>query len=590
MRTFSDRARSQPRPSRASPRQNSPTRRFLRWLREQITFQRVIFIAVSVPLLVYLFSEATRHVVVLDPIVVPRQFADAGFTSEVVTQRVREKIEEIQRANEFVSRKAEFSTQSDRAVPNIEIPETKLSLQVVSDVLRKLLHNEPKHLSGEITSTDTPGKMEIRCRMLQSGALVQAGKPRQIDGTVGDNTVEILARELTRLSDPYLLGIYLESIKKDYPDASEVANQMLSSTSDADHIYEKAHLLRGFIASANDRDADAVAEDKVAINLDPHWAYSHHCLAYVFDDQGKLDEAAAEYRQAIKMNEASLPWWSRRSNPDFTASHVNLGWVLEEQHKFDEAISEYQRAVQIDPKSAYAHYLLGTGLHDQLKPNEAAAEYLVAVRLDPQYANPHDGLAVIWLEQNKLDDAMTELQRALQLNPDLPFTHYLIGLVLWDQYKSDEAEQEFKTAIRLYPKYAEAHIGLGELMRSRGDPDANAIVEYRTALQLSPRSAVVHDAMGTLLLNEDKDDEAAAEYKTAIQLDPTFALAHNDLGSVLLYQSKMDEAVAEYRTAVRLAPYSPIFHHNLGYILNLQDKKTEAAIELKKAHELDSRF
>ncbi len=593
MRTFSYRARSQPRPSSASPRPSfhhtSRPRQLLQWLRKHITFQRLIFLSVSFPLLIYLFSEATRHVVVLDPIVVPRQFSDAGFTSEVMTQRVREKIEEIQRVNEFASRREELST-SDRGLPNVEIPDTKLSLQVVSDILRKLLGNEPQHLAGEITSSTTPGKMEIRCRILQSGALLQAGKPRQIDSTVGDNTIELLARELTRLSDPYLLGIYLEEEEKDYPGASEVANQMLSSPSDTDHMYEKAHLLRGFIASSTSRPDEAIAEDRAAIKLDPQWAYAHHCLAFVFDQQGKLDESAKEYRQAIRMNETSIPWWSTRSNPDFADPHINLGWVLLEQHKPDDAIAECRRATAIAPKSAYARYLLGSSLDDRNRTDEAIAEYRAAIRLDPRYANPHAGLAGVAIEQNKLDDAMAEIQRALQLNPDLPFAHYLLGVVLQNQYKSDEAIQEFKTAIQLYPKYPEAHVGIGQLMHSRGDPDAAVEAEYRTAIQLNPNSPLAHDALGTLYLSQDKDDEAAAEYNTAIHIDPDFAMAHDDLGTALLYQSKMDEAVAEYRTAIRLYPTSALYHHNLGYILNLQGKKEEADIELKKGHELDPRF
>jgi tetratricopeptide (TPR) repeat protein len=504
-----------------------------------------------------------------------------------MTQRVREKIEEIERANEFASRREELSTQSDRGLPNVEIPDTKLSLQVVSDVLRKLLRNEPQHLAGEITSSAGSGKMEIRCRILQSGALLQAGKPHLIDATVGDNTVEVLARELTRLTDPYLLGIYLEEEKKDYSEASEVANQMLSSGSDADHMYEKAHLLRGFIASATSRPDEAIAEDRAAINLDPHWAYAHHCLAFVFDRQGKLDESAQEYRQAISMNEASIHWWSTRRNPDSANPHINLSWVLLEQHKPDDAIAESRRAIAIDPKSAYARYILGSSLDNRNRRDEAVAEYRVAIRLDPRYANPHAGLAVVAMEKNKMGDAMAEVQRALQLDPDLPFAHYLLGIVLRNQYQSDEAIREFKTAIRLYPRYPEAHVGIGQAMHSRGDPDPAVEAEYRAALQLDPNSCLAHDALGTLFYSQDKTNEAVAEYNIAIHMDPNFALAHNDLGSALLYQNKMDEAVAEYQTAIRLYPDSPVYHYNLGYILNLQGKKGEADIELKKGHDLD---
>src|SRR5271165_5694594 len=137
------------------------------------------FVIVAVTLTVagvlvwYGWSEAKRRIVVLDPIGVPKQFVDSGLTSEVLTRRVREKLEEIQAINDSPSSRDQVSMSSDQAYPDIEVPETKLSLQVVVDLFRRLLGTEPQQLSGEITVTSRVAKAEFQCRLLRLGQLVQ---------------------------------------------------------------------------------------------------------------------------------------------------------------------------------------------------------------------------------------------------------------------------------------------------------------------------------------------------------------------------------------------------------------------------------
>ena len=55
-------------------------------------------------------------------------------------------------------------------------------------------------------------------------------------------------------------------------------------------------------------------------------------------DQGKLEEAIAEYRAAIRLK------------PDFAEAHCNLGNALTDQGKLDEAVAEY-RAAPIRPEA-----------------------------------------------------------------------------------------------------------------------------------------------------------------------------------------------------------------------------------------------
>lgn len=444
--------------------------RILQWLWKQVSFKSLVLAVV-----VYLFWDASRHYVVLDPIIVPKQFADSGLTSEVMTQRVREKLEEIQGTDESASStRDQLSMQADRDVPDIEIPETKLSLRLLSDVLRKFLNNEPKHLSGEITSSAYGGKMEIRSRVLRSGDPVQAARPRELDTTDADRITEMLARDLTELTDPYLLGMYLYNIK-DFPAASEVAKRMLYDQPDTgnNHMYAKSLLLQGYIALGQERPDEAVRDDQAAIQLDPKWAYPHNCLGLVLEAQREPVKAEAEYRKAIQLD------WK------FAVPHMNLGDALDDQHRWDEAVAEYHRAIRLEPKYAPPHNDLGDVLHEQHKLDEAAAEYHIAIRLEPKYASPHNGLGDVLDEQHKPDAAAAEYQTASTLDPTLAAPHNGLGAVLYKQHKLPEAAAEYQKAIQLGPKDASSHNNLGIVLKEQGEPD-QAAIQFKAAHDLDP--------------------------------------------------------------------------------------------------------
>ena len=92
--------------------------------------------------------------------------------------------------------------------------------------------------------------------------------------------------------------------------------------------------------------------------------------------QGKLDEAIAEYRAAIRIK------------PDFAEAHYNLGVVLANQGKLDEAIAEYREAIRIKPDFAEAHYNLGSALGE---PREAGRGDRRIPRGDPDQARLRQG-------------------------------------------------------------------------------------------------------------------------------------------------------------------------------------------------------
>jgi Flp pilus assembly protein TadD len=64
----------------------------------------------------------------------------------------------------------------------------------------------------------------------------------------------------------------------------------------------------------------------------PDWAEAHNNLGNVLTAQGKLDEAIAEFRAAIRVK------------PDDDEAHCSLGVALAKQGKLDEAIAEFRKA------------------------------------------------------------------------------------------------------------------------------------------------------------------------------------------------------------------------------------------------------
>ena len=88
----------------------------------------------------------------------------------------------------------------------------------------------------------------------------------------------------------------------------------------------------------------------------PTIAEAHNNLGNVLLQQGKLDQAAARFEQAIALR------------PDYAEAHNNLGNVLWKQGKLDEAAARYEQALALRPDYAEAHNNLGNVL---LEPGQA---------------------------------------------------------------------------------------------------------------------------------------------------------------------------------------------------------------------------
>lgn len=112
-------------------------------------------------------------------------------------------------------------------------------------------------------------------------------------------------------------------------------------------------------------------------------ATAHYNLANVLRDQGRLDEAVAEYRAALATDPGHL--WSLH----------NLSMLLQQAGQFSEAVALAQREVEVTPESAAAYNNLGNALRGSEQRDQAVAAFRRALELDPDFELARNNLRIL---------------------------------------------------------------------------------------------------------------------------------------------------------------------------------------------------
>ncbi len=101
-------------------------------------------------------------------------------------------------------------------------------------------------------------------------------------------------------------------------------------------------------------------------------------------------------------------------------AHNNLGTLRRAAGRLDEAIAEYQEALRQRPAFAEALNNLGLALQSRGDVDGAIEEYEKALALKPAYAEAMGNLGGAYKDRAELDKALACFRRAAELRPDLP--------------------------------------------------------------------------------------------------------------------------------------------------------------------------
>ncbi len=119
---------------------------------------------------------------------------------------------------------------------------------------------------------------------------------------------------------------------------------------------------------------------------------------------------------------------------------------------------------------------------------------------------------------------------------------------------------------RLYqadPDSYRVHELTGDLEAAK-ENDGKAIEEYRAAVALKPSVPNLHYSLGHLLWKELKTDEARKEFNAELKLNPRHGGALRDLGTTYLAEHQPERALPYLKRALDVEPEEPDIHRDLG--------------------------
>lgn len=204
----------------------------------------------------------------------------------------------------------------------------------------------------------------------------------------------------------------------------------------------------------------AMAEQGLAVTEDNH--KMHSFLAFSLSAEGKLEDAAKEFREALRIQ------------PNDVYSLDNLGYTLLRLGRYQEAEPLFKRVLELKPSHSQAMNHLG-GTYEVLNRLPEAIEWMKkAIVADPGNAKATNNLGWIYERMGQLPEAERTFRHALELWPGYVRAELRLGVVCFKQNRMDEAAQHLEIALAsplIIPNdKAEADQTLALVRQAQGKP------------------------------------------------------------------------------------------------------------------------
>jgi tetratricopeptide (TPR) repeat protein len=262
---------------------------------------------------------------------------------------------------------------------------------------------------------------------------------------------------------------------------------------------------------------------------------AHFAAAQVAQQQGRLDVAAQEYRQVLRLQ------------PGLPEGYVNLGLVYYAQAKFDESARALATAAQLRPGMEGVSLWLGIDDVKLNRPVQGAALLREAIR-----QAPNDKLAQSWL-----------------------------GTALWNAGQTDAALRQLGKATAQFPDDP-------DLLFARGEAYGKAATqETEQILEESAGTALFDLIYGTHYAEERDWIKAEGHLRRALERDPKSLPARLELARVFIEQAKLTAAQGQLQQATAQSPRSAAAIARSGEVMLLMQQIEAGASRIQEAIEID---
>ena len=376
----------------------------------------------------------------------------------------------------------------------------------------------------------------------------------------------------------------------------------------------------------------AEADIELLHKVAPSSAQANHLLGFLRFRQGRFDDAAVAYHDAL------------RADSDFDPAIIWLGLTHYAQHDYEQAIQQFSRFLQKHPDAVRVKVLLALS-QAQVGGNDAAVKTLrqlqgldiedpkvlaaigqaalsagdsaagrqyfeQAVARAPDRATLRMALANVLLQTGETQQAIEELDIASQLDeediradvvlvrtliakrrleqalqaidrvaakaPESDLPHVLRGLVFLLDDRRDAAREAFELAVRKDRSSIGGHHGLA-VLDTRAKDIAAANNHYRAVLEARPGHLQTELALSSLAARAGDRAKALGWLEQAAKDNPQSAIAAGLYARQLLAQGKTRQAQLATGKALRANPDHVGLRYIRGVALLAQGKSRAAA-------------
>jgi tetratricopeptide (TPR) repeat protein len=399
------------------------------------------------------------------------------------------------------------------------------------------------------------------------------------------------------------------------PAAGKVVPQAANlSPSASGPVLADENFQQGLLALKENRFAAALDSLTAAEREHPADARVRNFRGIALGALGQHAEAAAEYREAIRLD------------PTFADAYRNLGFLEWTQQQLEAARNTLERAVQLAPDDSFAHYYLGrvhldaqryAQAFDELGRSQVpwpedpalliqvAAGYAAIERIDdarrtlerltdrPLSDAQASQVAALLLRVNREDAAISLLQKFATDPPspskawarfDLATAHLLAR-------DYDKAESEARAYISSLqepasnPSQAASGWSLVGVANARLGRAEQAVDAFREAANLAPSQEESWLNLTRELMEVSRYTEAISAVQQGLASNPKSYALHLRLGAVYLASGKYAEAETVFRDLVTAGDPLPTGYVGLAQVLLRTGRADEAASELAAAQQ-----
>lgn len=229
-----------------------------------------------------------------------------------------------------------------------------------------------------------------------------------------------------------------------------------------------------------------------------------------------------------------------------------------------------------------AKFQQGLALQQAGRLLEAEFFYKDVLRQAPKHFDSQYLLGVLALQSGRTQSGVELIAKAIKINPKVAEAHLNLGNGLRSLSRLDDALASYNKAIALKPNFAEAYNARAIVLRDQERFD-DALVSFNKAVDVKPDYVEVYNNCGIVLRDLKRLDDALASFDKAIALRPDYADAHYNRGIVLRDLKRLDEALASYDQAIALKPDHGEAYINRGLVLQGLKRFDEALASYDRA-------